>query len=222
MTQTEWLSCTEPTRMLNFLRVEGERAQVCLFAVACYRQCWDHLDDPTRRVLGVAESYAEGRITLAELRAANAGHFVGDVGEATISIKGIIIAADHAGWDVAFDKAAETYPNSENNPDAPVNAEARAAKIENYRAEQTVQCCLIRDIFGNPFHPTPVDPAWSLPRNKGLAEAIYDEENFEGLTILADALEDAGCNDAEILDHCRGHGPHVRGCWVVDLVLGKS
>jgi hypothetical protein len=84
---------------------------------------------------------------------------------------------------------------------------------------------LLRDIFGNPFRPVPADPNW-LSWNDGtipeLAQAVYDDRAFDRLPVLADALEEAGCVNADMLAHCRGPGPHVRGCWVVDLLLGKS
>ena len=86
------------------------------------------------------------------------------------------------------------------------------------------QCALLRCLFGNPFRPVSLDPAW-LGWNAGtvvkLAQAIYDDRRFGELPVLADALEDAGCTDAAILAHCRGPGEHVRGCWAVDLVLGR-
>jgi hypothetical protein len=78
------------------------------------------------------------------------------------------------------------------------------------------------DIFGNPFRPVTLDPACLSPNVKGLAQAIYDDRAFNGMPILGDALEEAGCTNQDILSHCRGPGPHVRGCWVVDLVLGKE
>jgi hypothetical protein len=81
---------------------------------------------------------------------------------------------------------------------------------------------LIRDIIANPFHPITVNPSWLTRTVVGLAQAIYTDRAFDRLPILADALEEAGCTDADILAHCRGPGPHVRGCWVVDLILGKS
>ena len=84
---------------------------------------------------------------------------------------------------------------------------------------------LLRDVFGNPFRWTLLDPSW-LAWNDGtvhkIAQAIYDERAFDRLPILADALEDAGCDDADILRHCREPGEHVRGCWVIDLLLGKE
>ncbi|AWM42432.1 hypothetical protein C1280_28660 [Gemmata obscuriglobus] len=79
----------------------------------------------------------------------------------------------------------------------------------------------MRDIFGNPFRPVVLNPAWRTSDALALARGIYDEGAFDRLPILADALQDAGCDSDDILNHCRGPGPHVRGCWVVDLVLGK-
>ncbi len=89
-------------------------------------------------------------------------------------------------------------------------------------AEEQGQCSLIRDIFGNPFRPVAFDPKWRSETAVALAAAIYEERAFDRLPILADALEEAGCDHADILTHCRGDGPHVRGCWVVDGVLGKE
>ncbi len=84
---------------------------------------------------------------------------------------------------------------------------------------------MLRDIFGNPFRPVALDSsllAWNDGTVRKMALVTYDERAFDRLPLLADALEDAGCSEAEILAHCRGPGPHVRGCWVVDLLLGKK
>ena len=81
---------------------------------------------------------------------------------------------------------------------------------------------LLRDIFGNPFRPVVADPRWLTETAVGIARGIYDDRAFERLPILADALQDAGCENADLLTHCREPGTHVRGCWVVDLVLGKE
>jgi hypothetical protein len=79
-----------------------------------------------------------------------------------------------------------------------------------------------RDIFGNPFRPILLHPTWRSNNVLALAQAIYDERAFDRLPILGDALEDAGCDNIDILNHCREPAEHVRGCWVVDLVLGKK
>jgi hypothetical protein len=76
--------------------------------------------------------------------------------------------------------------------------------------------------FGDMRHPVTLDPFWLTSTVLALAAGIYSDRAFDRLPILADALEDAGCGHADILAHCRGDGPHARGCWVVDLVLGKE
>jgi hypothetical protein len=81
---------------------------------------------------------------------------------------------------------------------------------------------MVRCIFGNPFRPTTFDPRWRTSDTVGLARGIYEEPTFDRLPLFGDALMDAGCDDEAILAHCRSEGPHVRGCWVVDLVLGKE
>ena len=100
-------------------------------------------------------------------------------------------------------------------------ASGRDAEVTR-RTEAGYVCCL----FGNPFRPPPaVEPAW-LAWNGGtvpqLAQAIYEERAFDRLPILADALEEAGCTDAEILRHCREPGEHARGCWPLDRILGRD
>jgi hypothetical protein len=97
---------------------------------------------------------------------------------------------------------------------------------QGFETEQAVQCQLLRDIFGpTPFKVVPLDQTilkWNNGTVVKTAQSIYDDRAFDRLPILADALEEANCTDAEILTHCRGAGPHVRGCWFVDLILGKN
>jgi hypothetical protein len=88
--------------------------------------------------------------------------------------------------------------------------------------EPAHHCHLIRDILGNPFRPITIDPSWLTSTVVALAQQMYDSRDFSAMPILADALQDAGCDNEEILNHCRGEGVHVRGCWLVDLILGKG
>ena len=81
---------------------------------------------------------------------------------------------------------------------------------------------VLREVLGNPFRPVVPDERWLTATARGLARAAYDLAAFEKLPVLADALEDAGCDSGELLAHLRADGPHYRGCWAVDLVLGKS
>lgn len=81
---------------------------------------------------------------------------------------------------------------------------------------------LIRCIFGNPFRPVAFDPNWCTSTVVSLARSMYESRDFSPMPILSDALQDAGCENEDTLNHCRSAGSHVRGCWVVDLILGKS
>lgn len=101
------------------------------------------------------------------------------------------------------------------------------ARCENRRDEElAVQASFLHDLFGPLlFRSVNLDPSWLTWNDRTvrrMAQAIYDERAFDRLPVLADALEDAGCHDLDILGHCRGPGPHTRGCWVVDVLLGKG
>jgi hypothetical protein len=92
-------------------------------------------------------------------------------------------------------------------------------------AEGVIQAPLLRDLIGNPFRPVTFNPSWRSWDGgtvRDLAATMYSAKAFDRMPVLADALEDAGCTDADILRHCRGPGPHVRGCWVVDLILDRT
>jgi len=95
--------------------------------------------------------------------------------------------------------------------------------------EKTAQAFLLREIFGNPIRPVTINPVWLTQTVLALAQAAYDNRNLPAgtldnarLAVLADALEDAGCTNQDILNHCRQPGEHVRGCWVLDAILGKD
>jgi hypothetical protein len=98
----------------------------------------------------------------------------------------------------------------------------RAAGERAGDAARRGQCDILREMFGNPFRDAALAPSWLTPAVVGLASFIYEEHAFDRLPGLADILEARGWTDADLLSHCRGPGPHTRGCWVVDLVLGKE
>jgi hypothetical protein len=93
---------------------------------------------------------------------------------------------------------------------------------ERFRAMDRAHCDWIRDLCGNPFRPVVFDRVWRTSTATALAAAIYEERAFDRMPILADALEETGCDNRDILNHCRHDGVHVKGCWVVDRVLGKG
>ena len=111
----------------------------------------------------------------------------------------------------------------------PQAAGQAANAIPDRKAERKSQCFFLREIIGNPFRPVAVSPSWQTPQVVALAHASYEHRDLPSgtldparLAVLADALEDAGCADADLLGHLRGPGPHVRGCWALDLLLGLS
>ena len=121
----------------------------------------------------------------------------------------------------------EGYYVTQANPRraVPITAQVVAGLRGPGHVSRAVQADLLREIFGNPFRPAVIDPYWRAWNDGAvihLAQAIYDERAFDRLPILADALEDAGCALVELLAHLRGAGPHVRGCWVLDRLLGKE
>ena len=85
-----------------------------------------------------------------------------------------------------------------------------------------ILCPILRDIFGNPFAPVVLSPEWQTSTVVAIAAQMHHARDFSAMPILADALQDAGCEHPDILDHCRGSSPHTRGCWLVDLVLNKG
>ena len=209
MTEQEWLACTDPQPMLEFLRGKGSDRKLRLFACACCRSI-SHLltDERSRNCIKVAERYAEGRATEQEREEAY------DLANFAYEIDGTAseIAASTIKYPAGFDNAAEYIADG-------VASSVRALSIFDY----SVQAIFLRDIFGPlPIRAIILNPIWLSSSVVALAETINDEKAFDRLPILADALEDAGCTNADILNHCRQPGEHVRGCWVVDLLLGKA
>jgi hypothetical protein len=111
-------------------------------------------------------------------------------------------------------------------PPPSVSPQWHADWMDAERAESAAHARMVRCLFGDPFAPTPAFESGCLAHNGGiaskLAASINAEYAFDRLPILADALEDAGCTDAELLGHLRGPGPHVRGCWALDLITGRT
>jgi hypothetical protein len=201
-----------------------------LFAVAC---CWriaSLIDNELAlRALQATEHFADGQINGDEWReiseaargipyAALKLH-----GTANLNRSACIAAAycgdlARRGYPIAASLAANTEITQQRERE-----DGGHEKDALFRAEvEREHLLLFDDIFGNPFHPVRFARQWRTSDVLGVARGIYDDRAFERMPILADALMDAGCEDEEIIGHCRGKGPHVRGCWVVDLVLGKT
>jgi hypothetical protein len=209
MTEAEWWSLTEPgTRLSHFPRPVSRRKDR-LFAVGCCYHIWGLLHDKrSRKAVRVAERFAEGEATVEELEIAHeaAGEAAGD-------------AEEPQERDAAHAAEAASDP-SEN---LGILTSDYAMDAAGHLVRQA-QHSLLLELLGPPFCLIDINPAW-LTWNYGtvqkIAQAIYDERAFDRMPILADALEEAGCTSQDILTHCRQPGEHVRGCWVVDLILGR-
>jgi hypothetical protein len=218
MTEAEWLAAQNPRRMLDYLevyhrvaRTRNGRRKLRLFTCACCRRLW-HVPGSERgkRVVEVLEHFADGLVEWDDVQAA-----VESEREAT--------KPEWKPWLDRLWDAAECAAQYR-----PQDATDRRSLFTYSRWGDTeVELCgLLREVFGNPFCASPRMPSAVLAWNDGtvrrIAEGIYQERASDRLPILADALLDAGCDDEALIAHCRGAGPHVRGCWAVDLILGKE
>jgi hypothetical protein len=231
MTEAEWLACRDLRRMVRALDPRQYDRKLRLFACACCRGVWHLLTDEKRRALvETSERYADGEATYYELRAALTppGAFRWSSPAASAADSAAVCAAAlHLASYVA---SADSYLRAALHAAAALAAArhdgpAAWALAGAAPADTAAQRALLVEIVGNPFRPTQLRPSWLLGADGGVrpfARAIDRERAFERLPILADALEDACCADADLLAHLRGSGPHVRGCWALDVVLGLS
>jgi hypothetical protein len=232
MTEAEWLACENPWAMMEYVlshprmaRSKKGRRKVRLANVACTRLLVDLFPEPTfRNAINVAERLADGEASREETGRASAQAKIfcakqfGQAGSEPPNQEGVALyqvaracasLADTKARDFALSGVIMAY-GSDRRDDM---------GICQRQAE------LLRCVFGNLFHEGAVPAGWenwndgTLPR---LALSVYNERDFTRLSILADALEDAGFTAEAILSHLRSPGPHVRGCWALDLILGRT
>lgn len=208
MTEQEWLQCVDPAPMLNSLDESNPR-KLRLFAVACCRRIQHLLTDPLYcELIDLAERCAEGEVTVNDVLARK--NAIPRTGWSTEAMKAALEVGGHGAWFSA--RRARSFA---------VDAIRRAGNPALADKERMAQSNLLRDIFGNPFRPVFLEPQWLTPTVRTLAALIDENQAYQDMPILGDALEDAGCTAEAILDHCHGSVSHVRGCWALDLLLGK-
>ncbi|MBI1914398.1 MAG: hypothetical protein HYS12_06615 [Planctomycetes bacterium] len=232
MTEAEWLNEQRRSQAMVWIlrgtkvtRTKAGRRKLRLFACACCRLVWDMLNDPLlRQSVEVAERFAEAQSDKDELQKAYG------------SARGLGAGALTPDAPGARERTAASMAGEAARPNAfsaAVYMTAYPVPLAGYSVQEkeghALLCELLRCIFGNPFRPVALDSAWLIPSVRALARSAYDERilpagplDADRLAVLADALEDAGCDNADILSHLRGRGPHVRGCWVVDLLLSRG
>jgi hypothetical protein len=225
----QWLAATSPRGGLDYLcsesvnahRRKAGRRKLRLFTCACADRVWHLIPDPFRRAVELGERLCEGENVanliaalgdrrvegpLARRHAAHAARACVGTAIWHAAVTGADAAAMAAGW---VRQAAE-------------GDQVSRAYEQGKQAEELTQAMLLREIVPDPFRPIPLDRRWLTSTVVALARGIYHEKAFDRLPILSDALQDAGCANDDMLNHCRSEGPHVRGCWVVDLVLGTG
>lgn len=205
-----WLACADSCKMLDFFRDDPPDRKMLLYAAACYAR-------------------VRSLLTPAEVGALEQCINVADEDRKPSPDTKLSILHAMGRHPQMWNPKMGTYFIAKFTADATARLFAsrsdparRQVNEDDLGIERDHQASLLREIAGNPFRPVSVDPSWPTKTVAALAQAIYDSRAFDRLPILADALEETGCTDEEILSHCRGPGPHVRGCWVVDLLLGKE
>ena len=233
-TAEAWEACDDPAEMMRCLRLRGPQRtryvkhswfarykkdqagrKVRLLLLACCQRLCDAADPACVELLQAAEGFTESAPPLLP-RTGVLAPYSGAPGPA-----GVIASSMCQPVGLALAQL-RLHLGRRARAAAGTGEPATAAERGAIRQEAQAQCALLRDVFGNPFRVVKLKPVWRTTDVLGLARAIDEDRAFDRLPLLADTLMDAGCDDDQILLHCRSGGPHVRGCWVVDLVLGKE
>jgi hypothetical protein len=231
VTEAEWLACEYPFALLKVVAPTADPRKLRLFVCACcarmlaatpqdrrlLRDYYAGSFEQLERALGVVEQFADGLVGADALEQAREdardsmyvpGHI--DYGGETGLWREVAVVAAAAAADEQLPKVLGV-------------ACLRAADGAGFAEEERWQAAVLRDVFGNPFRPVEFDPMWRTDTAQTLARHIYAAREFGTLPILADALQDAGCENEDVLNHCRDlTHVHVRGCWVLDAVLDKA
>jgi hypothetical protein len=216
MTEAEWLAATAPTLMLSILRGRtSDRKFLLTAAHVCRCRCGSHPLSVPRAMIAVSERWADGRATPGA---------VDRVRRVALARRDSIRAGRD---DPARDEKNGAANTAMTLLDLVAAIAAGRAHDTCHQASMVVywapECGpVIRDIFGNPFRPVSFSSSWGTATVLALARGMYESRDFSPMPILADALQDAGCESADLLAHCRQPRGHVRGCWAVDLLHGKE
>jgi hypothetical protein len=206
MTEEEWVTTADIGVMLDYLALGSDR-KLRQFACECLLRSWQQpLWDRHAKVVEVYQRYLDGNATPTEwfeVYSEAGGIELGGSLQDLISTEPLESARRIAGLSHGM--------------------QMRWAGIRPQPIGPSDDAAILREVFGNPFRPVAFDPSWRTSTVLALANGIYQERAIDRLPILADALQDAGCDSDDLLNHLRDPTvPHVRGCWALDLVLGKG
>ena len=232
MTEAEWLACCDSHPMWVHLYSTEPKPlrKLALLGSACLRRIWPLLSDRRcQEAVAVVEASIEEPVAEDVLDAAWKAASDGWAAMAEAAYEGAYATPELRAMSDAglaayqlIDSDWQCMGNAAGAASCRIAAEGEPGHDAARQQELAAQVRLVRCIFGNPFRALPGDSPWRTADIVAHAKAIYADRAFDRLPILADTLEDAGCTDHAVLDHCRQPGEHVRGCWVVDLVLGKE
>lgn len=209
MTEADWLASNDYELMEEFLGARATERKSRLLACACCRLLGKFIGHPAAaQAIDAVERFADGVTTATEVAAA--------------AVAGREAAKRQTNENRRVAIMATVWAAEDRLTIARTGACVRCVAHERLSAGWPEQAALLRDVFGNPFRPVVFSLSWRTSTVVALAQQMYESRDFSAMSILADALQDAGCADIEVLAHCQGAGPHVRGCWVVDLALGKE
>lgn len=209
MTEAEWLAATDPTTLLEYVpgKLSNRKLRLLLCSL-CHLHWRTVRHEVYREAVKIAERYADGVATEKErelaFRKTGAWHL-------------------HQHYKLSHRRYLVSFHNTVAPEQDYSSLDWQAEAVQLFEGEgKAAYVRVLHDIFGNPFRCIAVDRDWLTSTATGIAQLMYDSRDFSAMPILADALQDAGCNDEDILNHCRQPGEHVRGCYLVDLVLGKE
>jgi hypothetical protein len=208
LTEAEWLTSVKHGPMWQFLGERLTPRKKLLFGCACARQTWAALtQEANRAAILSSELFADRRTTRKAQRAAwRAIEWEPPV---------------YCEWPIDSVSGGVGYRDTSEADHATLTRAPYPGRRHDEQRDRD-WCGVLRELFGNPFRPPPAGGPWLTPAARALARGLYDARDFAALPVLADALEDAGCDDLALLTHLRGPGPHFLGCWALDRVLGLS
>jgi hypothetical protein len=233
MNEEQWLAAAAPLAMLEYLTDRTSARKLRQFACACARRWWPQLTQArARQAVELAERYADNGVPQAELQQAHEQAQMAsmmapafDAQAYAVAVATVLDDAMEAARTAAEAgcRAARSQAAYECAPGEDEHAAVQAADTNEARA----QAELLRHLIGNPFRPLTLSAGWLRSNDRAVAKIariIYDGDRFEDLPYLADALQDAGCDEERLLVHCRALAAedHPRGCWLLDFLLQQT
>jgi hypothetical protein len=234
MTEAEWLRSDDPQAMLTLMRGKESSRQLRLFCVACFQIVHPLLPGKAAQDLMTWIEKSADRLVSPEGDETGRLYWAARAGLPCDHLRAGVRNAARAANSalVLMSEYAQNYPDRKGKRAESeavcgvsrfvveaVKGSAKGNRAAVVTGEKQRQANLVRDIFFTPFRTAAVPPAWLTCDVVSLAQAIYSDGAFDRIPILGDALEDAGCDKIEVLEHCRQSGEHVKGCWLVDLLL---